>query len=244
MASEPTSTPTPVITRWQLRYLPGYARFFVALVTGLMVFVTLFAAWLYTVESGQVDPTKMPAYLLEGSAKPIPADLAADLDEIAADSALVAAPIWDTLSRGQEHEFVSEHDHREEVIDSLLATSVPAGYGLYGIADSGLSYRGKTLLRENLGLAHTHVNGQTLLFFALGLLYCLTSQSAGRKKLLLGLFGGLVLLHNGALVGRGFHPLFDDLLMISGIGLLSVIIYYAAAIAIDLARPITQERLS
>src|SRR3989304_5576519 len=37
-------------------------------------------------------------------------------------------------------------------------------------------------LRHNLGLAHTHINGQTLLFLAIGLVFLFTSVSPGRKK--------------------------------------------------------------
>ncbi len=96
------------------------------------------------------------------------------------------------------------------------------------------------LLRHNLGLAHTHVNGQTLLFFALGLLFLFTSVSLKTKKRILWTFGITILVHTVGLSGEGFHWIFDDLLAVSGVIMLILIAYMCLMIYVDLGRKKTE----
>jgi len=100
-------------------------------------------------------------------------------------------------------------------------------------------------LEENVGLAHTHINGQTLLMFALGLIFLFTSQPSGRKKWTLSVFGGAILLHAIGLSGRGFYWLFDDILAASGFSILTVMAYMSFAIYADLlksAPPVVEDK--
>lgn len=97
-----------------------------------------------------------------------------------------------------------------------------------------ISQSGKSRWRSNLGMAHTHINGQTLLFFALGTLFLFTSVPAGRKKLVYLLFAGSILVHAIGLSGEGFHSIFDDLLAISGLLILLSMLYMSFSIYIDL----------
>ena len=94
----------------------------------------------------------------------------------------------------------------------------------------------ETTFRHNLGLAHTHINGQTLLFFALGFVYLFTSRTARNKKVLFSIFAVSILMHTIGLTGNGMYWLWDDLLAISGIVLLLTIAYMAIMILVDLVR--------
>ncbi|MBU0983685.1 MAG: hypothetical protein KKA42_07430 [candidate division Zixibacteria bacterium] len=93
-----------------------------------------------------------------------------------------------------------------------------------------------TRLRKNLGLAHTHVNGQTLLFFALGAVFLFTSVQAKTKRYVLLAFGATVLIHAVGLSGAGFHWVFDDILAVSGVVMLVLIAFMCFRIYVDLAR--------
>lgn len=91
-------------------------------------------------------------------------------------------------------------------------------------------------LRHNLGLAHVHVNGQTLLFFALGSVFLFTTVRARTKKIVLGLFAVAILVHAIGLSGAGFYAVFDDILALSGLAILSLIAYMCLMIYVDLGR--------
>ena len=95
---------------------------------------------------------------------------------------------------------------------------------------------GKSKWRRNLGMAHTHINGQTLLFFALGALFLFTSVPPGRKKMVYLIFSGSILIHAIGLSGEGFYSIFDDLLAISGLLILLAMLYMSFMIYIDLCR--------
>lgn len=98
-------------------------------------------------------------------------------------------------------------------------------------------------LRENFGLAHTHINGQTLLFFAVGFVFLATSRPARQKKLVLSLFASSIVVHAIGLSGQGYFWLFDDLLALSGLAILVCILYMALMIYADLLQspPSTRE---
>lgn len=91
-------------------------------------------------------------------------------------------------------------------------------------------------LRHNLGLAHTHINGQTLLFFAIGLVFLFTSGKPKIKKTVFWTLGLSVLVHVIGLSGEGYHWVFDDILALSGLMILVTIVYMALLIFVDLAR--------
>lgn len=85
-------------------------------------------------------------------------------------------------------------------------------------------------------MAHTHINGQTLLFFAIGLVFLFTSVSPTTKRVIFWLFGVCIVLHVAGLTGQGTHWLWDDLLAVSGALMLIVIAYMALLIFVDLAK--------
>jgi len=89
---------------------------------------------------------------------------------------------------------------------------------------------------ENVKLAHTHINGQTLLFFAMGLVFLFTSVPSKFKKIVFWLFAVSVVVHNIGLTGENYHWVFEELIMISGILILVSIAYMAFMIYADLLR--------
>ncbi len=93
---------------------------------------------------------------------------------------------------------------------------------------------GESQLRHNVGLAHTHINGQTLLYFVLGFLFLFTSTKDKIKKYVYWIFGVAVFTHTVGLSGQGFYSIFDDLLALSGVTLLVVIPYMCLLIIVDL----------
>ena len=94
----------------------------------------------------------------------------------------------------------------------------------------------ETDFRYNVGLAHTHINGQTLLFFAIGMIFLFTSTPDKTKKTVLWIFGISVFIHAIGLTGHHYHWFFDDILAISGVALLVVIAYMALRIYVDLGK--------
>ncbi len=228
---------------YRLSNLPGYGKLFVALFTALMLCVTLWAALIYYVDEGVVDKNHLPAYLTQdASGLPDSGSLSQDNDD-ASDSEAVLAPIWDTTIKGEEvnldtasaeesaqvKKAIGEQRAGDETIDM-------SGYD--GDTDTSDDNSDQlTRLRKNVGLAHTHINGQTLLFFALGAIFLFSSAPDRTKKYVYWIFGIAVLCHNIGLTGRGFYSVFDDLLAVSGVAILVVIIYMAFLIFIDLAKP-------
>ncbi len=95
-------------------------------------------------------------------------------------------------------------------------------------------YEGESQLRHNVGLAHTHINGQTLLYFVLGFLFLFTSTKDKIKKYVYWIFGITVFVHTVGLTGAGFYSIFDDMLALSGVALLVIIPYICFLIIIDL----------
>ncbi len=94
----------------------------------------------------------------------------------------------------------------------------------------------ETDFRYNVDLAHTHINGQTLLFFTMGLIFLFTSTPDKVKKNVLWIFGVSVFVHAIGLTGQHYHWFFDDILAISGVVLLVAIAYIALRIYVDLGK--------
>ncbi len=95
-------------------------------------------------------------------------------------------------------------------------------------------HQGESQLRHNVGLAHTHINGQTLLYFVLGFIFLFTSAKEKIKKYVYWIFGIAVFTHSVGLTGQGFYSIFDDLLSLSGVTLLVIIPYMSLLIIVDL----------
>lgn len=220
-----------MIEQWRLSRLPGYARPFVALVTALMLAVCFWAVWIFYESQGKPDPDNLPAYL--NSSQPDVADLSddarRDLEEIRADSIAVLTPEWDSTVRGQERPI--DTTILTQMAESAAGHTGPDDYG--AVSESG---EHESPFRENLGLAHTHINGQTLLYFVMGFLFLFTSATPRLKKTLYWVFGSAVLAHAIGLTGRGFHWAFDDLLAISGFTILATMAWMALLIFVELLK--------
>lgn len=91
-------------------------------------------------------------------------------------------------------------------------------------------------LKHNVKLAHTHINGQTLLFFATGLVFLFTSIKPKIKKTVFWIFAVSVVVHNIGLTGENYHWIFEELIMASGILILTSIAYMAFMIYADLLK--------
>ncbi len=228
---------------YHLSDLPGYGKLFVAIFTTLMLGVMLWAALIFYVSQGLVDKNHLPAYLSENAAPEVDStDFPQDVEDISSeDSSAVLAPIWDTTMKGQEVNLDTATADESTAVRKAVGhqagedrTIDMTGYD--GDTDDGY-VEGPTHFRKNIGLAHTHINGQTLLFFALGVVFLFTSAKAQTKKYVYWTFGIAVVLHNIGLTGRGFYSFFDDMLAISGVALLVIITYMAFVIYIDLAKP-------
>jgi hypothetical protein len=217
------------------------AKLFVGLFTTLMLLVCVWAAWLYTVSKGTVDESHLPAYLSQQTENELTPE--EEIEAIASDSETVLAPIWDMEHAGEAEPLDSTQiDSMEELAEAEEAQAdqvIPLDQG--NIDEPFVA--SETRLRHNLGLAHTHVNGQTLLFFALGAVFLFTSVKPKTKKIMLWLFGIAILVHAVGLSGQGFYSFFDDILAISGVVLLLLIAYMALMIYVDLGKkPRTEEK--
>ena len=87
---------------------------------------------------------------------------------------------------------------------------------------------------RNVKLAHTHINGQTLLFFAIGFVFLFTSVKAKIKKTVLWVFAISVFVHAFGLAGQHFHWFYDEILAVSGILILGSIAYMSFVIYVNL----------
>ncbi|MEK7775600.1 MAG: hypothetical protein AAB305_06930 [Candidatus Zixiibacteriota bacterium] len=213
---------------YRLWMLPHYAKVFVGLFTTLMLCVCFWASWIFYLENGRVEESNLPAHVIDqpsitGQTSEQEGEPEQDIEEILTDSSAVMAPIWDETHRGEEQ--------RLDSADLMLKMQEQEKR-----AENQQREADRPPLRENIGLAHTHINGQSLLFFALGLIFLFTSVSPKIKTAMVSTFGLAVILHNIGLSGRGFSPVFDDILAISGVLILFSIVYMALMIFAELAK--------
>ncbi len=219
----------------KLSELPSYGKLFVGLFTALMLFVCLWAMTIFYVEKGlvTVDEYSQPAEEYDTMpAEEGDEEIAIVIDEILADSASELAPDWDSNTAEEEAVFDSAQlaDSFEQYDAEIAPENDEMAIDEYPGPDA-IDH-----LSHNLGLAHTHINGQTLLFFAMGLVFIFTSVKPRTKKIVLIVFAVSVFLHAVGLTGEAFHWIFDDLLAISGLIILITIVYMALAVYVDLAR--------
>jgi hypothetical protein len=202
-----------LIRTFHLRNLPPYAKTFVGIFTALMLCVSVWAVWIYTARYGKVDVQNLPAYLGTN-------DLKADIEELKSGTSAVMAPVWDTMQAGKEQPIDSA------TIEAIKRQPIPK----FGVERNAADQD------EDLGLAHTHINGQTLLFFAIGLIFLFSSATPKSKKIVYWIFGLSILGHNLGLSFRSCSGMFGDLLAISGVLILLSIAYMAFVIFTDLAQ--------
>ena len=250
-----------MVDRYRIRNLPPYGKVFVGIFTALSLCVLLWVAFIFYVEKGMVDENRLPAYLTEPAEDGVDPDEIEDIEmqddagRLAADSEAVLAPVWDSSFAGREvHvDSASNIDHFREADEALEEEAVDYGHEPDDGSGAGHDYTGtsgesrqdggfdvddydEVDLRENVGLAHTHINGQTLLFFALGLVFLFTGAPAKTKKIVYWIFGIAILTHAIGLSGEGYHWFFDDILAISGVTIVVVMAYMAFVIFVDLGK--------
>jgi hypothetical protein len=215
---------------FRLSNLPSYAKLFVGLFALLMLCVCFWAGWLYTVENGGIGEVRLPNSNVTNITKSVdtittpvtpmnPDSVVKGVEEYVADSEAVLAPIWDSTHKG-----------RELKVDSAQMTKEMQTRG--GTVQQNPQRR----FSRNLKLAHTHVNGQTLLFFAIGLIFLFTSVKPSFKKIIYVLFFLAIIAHNIGLTGMRYASVYDDILAISGVAILVIIVYMVFMIFIDLAK--------
>lgn len=213
--------------------LPPFGKLFVGIFTTLVLLVCLWAILILYMDKGMVDESTMPQY----STTTAPTDepsldagrLEVDVKEVLEDSLAVLAPVWDTNLAGEE--VVVDSTALEQQFAEHSDEAVGGGQNDAPWEEDEFYH-----LRENVGLAHTHINGQTLLFFALGLVYLFTSATPKMKKLTFPVFGAAIVLHAVGLTGEGFHRVFDDLVVVGGVIILVCILYMALMIYADLGK--------
>ncbi|MFZ5979920.1 MAG: hypothetical protein ACOYVF_04750 [Candidatus Zixiibacteriota bacterium] len=220
--------------KFYLNNLPGYGKVFIGVFTALMLAVCFWAMFIVYIELFEEMEDSLAEAVTSEINRTINehnADLQRqeDAELLAEDSDAVLAPIWDSTFAGAEVrvDSISNVEHFRER-DSEMAANVYNDEYDYDaeVAD----------LEENVKLAHVHVNGQTLLFFAIGLVFLFSTASPGVKKIIYALFGPAVLLHAIALTGDGFGEIYEILLYISGSVILLSITVMAACIFLDLRR--------
>ena len=101
---------------------------------------------------------------------------------------------------------------------------------------TGTAAESRMELNKNLARAQAHINGQILLFFALGAVFLFTSAGLKVKKVVLWLFGICIVAHTVGQSGAGFHASFDYVLFASGVVLLVLTGYMCFMIYADLGR--------
>ena len=204
-----------MMNNMSLSALPPIVKLMVGLVTALMVCVTLWVAFIYYVDKGMVtEEEAVPLYLKE-EAREI-------LEE---DPEAVHQPIWDSTQMGEE-----------EQLDTAALAKRLHEYWMKQERDADQIEPWRKQLRRNVGLAHTHINGQTLLFFVMSLFFVFSSATVRTRKVGLWLFAVSILTHAIGLSGETFHWLFDDLLVISGLMILASMLFMAYWIFISLGR--------
>jgi hypothetical protein len=201
-----------------------------------MLFICLWAIFLLYVDKGKVSEGTVPPYLMpENSLSHEHAatqeEIAEDIEMLSEDSLARLAPIWDSILSGEDASI-------DSVTMSKYFTQANKSDNVEKV-ESNSDYKH---LRHNVGLAHTHINGQTLLFFALGLVFLFTSVKPKKKKILLIIFGSAILLHVIGLSGEGFHWFYDDILALSGLTLLVIMPYICFLIFVDLLKKPTEEK--
>jgi len=214
--------------------LPPVGKFFVGLFTTLVLLVCIWAATIFYLEKGLMSDYE-PAEYYDEYEEMQQEELQQDVDEILSDSEAVLAPEWDSTMGDVEAELDSaelvegfqKYDSEESAEE--LSGDMQEYEELYE-EDSGEH------LRHNIGLAHTHISVQTLLFFAMGFVFLFTSVGPGLKKITLSLLAVSILVHAIGLTGEGFHWVFSAMLTVSGIVILVFLLYMALMVYIDLGR--------
>lgn len=206
----------------KLQNLPPYGKLFVGLITALMLCVCLWAVFIYYVSNGIVDENTAPDYWQTNGDNAYKEQVFQDAEEVVEDTLSEPAPDWDS-------DFTDESvkvQNPESLAQKFMASD----------EEHQAFLKWKRHLRHNVGLAHTHINGQTLLFFVLGFIFLFTSAKPKIKKTVFWIFGVAILCHAIGLSGQGFHWFFDDILILSGLALLVVMPYMSLLIFVDLSK--------
>jgi len=211
--------------RYRLSELPPSAKLFVAIFTTLMLLVCCWAVTIFVVEKIGANEEYIAPYEDERDTMESDLERQEDAELFAEDSGAVLAPIWDSDFAG-----------REVLVDSVSNLEYFGRREAQMAKDAAEFYAEEPEFDENISLAHTHINGQTLLFFALGLVFLFTSVAARMKKIVYWVFGSAIVLHAIGLTGEDYHWFFDTILVITGAVIVLTILYMAFRIYADLVK--------
>jgi len=174
-----------MFNEFNLTKLPPYGKLFVSLFCVLILFVVLWMSILGLMEARIIGA---PTYDEEEAFEEY--DAQADLETIALDDEAVTTPDWS--DSGEQKQIESEDiPEYEEYAEEQFSED-----------EYALTFWEK--FEENIEWSMGHLSTQTLLFFALGLLFIMTTYSAGVKKFFLWLLALLMILHTLGITGIDF----------------------------------------
>lgn len=205
--------------------LPPFGKLFVALFTTLSVLACFWAMTVFYLDKGLIMHEE-PVEYNEDYQQTDQEELQQDVEEILADSEAVLAPDWDSSFNDEGVALDSE-----ELVEGFEKyESEKAGTKGWYEEDS------EGHLADNVATAHTHINGQTLLFFAMGLVFLFTSVRPKVKKITLSVLAVSILAYAIGLSGESFHWFYGDIFTISGLVMILTLLYMAVVVYIDLLR--------
>ncbi|MDF1544026.1 MAG: hypothetical protein P1R58_02855 [bacterium] len=203
------------MNNFSLSELPPPAKLMVGLVTSLMILVTLWVAFIYYVDKGMISEEEAVPLYLQQEAREI----------LTEDPEAVHTPVWDSTQKGLE-----------EQLDTAALARRLHEYWLKQEQEESEFEKWRGRLRQNVGLAHTHINGQTVLFFVMSLFFVFSVARPKAKKVALWTFALAIVFHAIGLSGESFHWFFDDIMALSGLLIVASMLYMAYWILVTLGR--------
>ena len=160
-----------------LAKLPPYGRTFVALFVVLVMIIIIWMVIVGFMEAGLIGAREVPITYEEY-------DISSDIRTIMDDEQAVTVPNW--ADSGKQVPIKESDLKKFKGVDPQKALPFTAKF------------------KENVKMALEHISSQALLFFALGVVFMLTTYSSKTKRFFYWLLGILLILHVLGLSGHGF----------------------------------------
>ena len=174
-----------MLENFNLPKLPPYGKLFVSL---FCILILMIVVWMTVLGLMEAKIIGAPEFDEESAIEEY--DAQADIQTIALDDQAVTPPDWS--DSGEQEPIESEDiDEYEEFAEEQFDEE-----------DYALTFWEK--FKENMEWSMGHLSTQTILFFALGFLFVLTTYSAGVKKLFLWLLGIFSIVHAFGIAGFDF----------------------------------------
>jgi len=185
MPAVPCPQEVAVFENFNLTKLPPHGKLFVSL---FCVLVLLVVGWMTVLGLMEAKILGAPEFDEESAFEEY--DAQADIQTIALDDQAVTTPDWSD-SGDQEPIGPEDIDEYEEYAEEQFDEE-----------EYALTFWEK--FRENMEWSMGHLSTQTILFFALGFLFVLTTYSAGIKKLFIWLLAIFTIVHAFGIAGFEF----------------------------------------